>query len=78
MGRMSDDPPSGAEVQVERGRRIARAHGVWVGTAGCAGQAGSGFGETAGRSFILSPDGEIVDRAGPEAGQTARATLRRP
>ena len=72
------DLPADAEVQLERGRRIVRSHGVWVGIASCAGQAGSGFGETAGRSFILSPDGEIVDRAGPEAGQTARATLRRP
>ena len=78
MGRMSDDPPSDAEVQVERGRRIARAHGVWVGTAGCAGQVGTACPEAAGRSFVLSPDGGIVDRAGPEAGQMARATLRRP
>jgi predicted amidohydrolase len=64
-------------IQQERALRIAAEHSVWVGFASFAGATGGGYASTAGRSAIWSPDGRLVDRAGPEPGGFARATLSR-
>jgi predicted amidohydrolase len=65
-----------AEVQDERARRTALAHGIWVAVASFAGPTGGGFDDTAGRSAIWTPEGVAVARAGREAGDIARAALR--
>jgi predicted amidohydrolase len=65
-----------ADVQDERSRRTALAHGVWVAVASFAGPTGEGFDNTGGRSAIWTPDGVAIARAGPEPGDVARATLR--
>ena len=65
-----------ADVQDERARRTAIAHGVWVAMASFAGPTGGGFDNTAGRSAIWTPEGVAIARAGPEPGDIARATLR--
>ena len=70
------DLPEEAPTQLERAKRIATGHHVWVATASGAGPAASGFELTAGRSFIVSPGGDVVDRAGPAMGEIARATMR--
>jgi predicted amidohydrolase len=62
-----------AEVQDERARRTALAHGVWVAVASFAGPTGGGFDDTAGRSAIWTPEGEAIARAGREPGDIARA-----
>jgi predicted amidohydrolase len=64
-----------ADVQDERARRTALAHGVWVAVASFAGPTGEGFDDTAGGSAIWSPDGVAIARAGREPGDIARATL---
>ncbi len=58
----------------ERGRRIAREHGVWVAFASHAGPA-DGYDRTAGHSAIWSPDGAVVARAGADPGTFVTATL---
>jgi predicted amidohydrolase len=67
-----------AAVPDERARRVARDHGVWVAMASFAGSTGGGYDPAAGGSGIWSSDGEAIDRAGPEPGSIARATLARP
>ena len=71
------DRPEHADVQLERCRDMARRHATWVAVASAAGAAGSGFEVTAGRSFVLGPDGAVIDRAGPDVGQVARTTVTR-
>jgi predicted amidohydrolase len=73
---LADSPDADAE-QERHARRIAAAHRVWVAFASFAGPTGHPFPETAGRSGIWAPDGSLVDRAGPEPGGLARATLTR-
>jgi predicted amidohydrolase len=67
-----------ADVQDERARRTAVAHGIWVAVASFAGPTGGGFADTAGRSAIWTPDGVAIARAGREPGDIARATLGEP
>jgi predicted amidohydrolase len=43
-----------------------------------AGPTGGGFGRTAGRSGIWSPDGTVLARAGAAAREIARATIEDP
>ena len=62
-------------VMEQRSQRIATAYGVWVAVASFAGPTGGGFAETAGRSGIWSPTGEVVDRADRAPGGLARATV---
>jgi len=62
-------------VQQQRAERIAAEHGVFVAFASFAGPTGGGYDETAGRSGIWSPAGALLERAGPEPGGLARATL---
>jgi predicted amidohydrolase len=64
--------------QDARGRRIAAACGAYVVFASCAGPAGGGYGATAGRSTIWSPDGSVIARAGDAPDDVARARLGRP
>ena len=67
--------PEEAAIQDERARRHATGHGMWVAVASFAGATGSGYGRTAGCSGIWSPDGQVVEQAGPDAGAVVRATL---
>jgi predicted amidohydrolase len=62
-------------LQDERARRIAVDHGVWVAVASFAGPTGGGYTDTAGRSSIVAPGGELVARAGTTPGETIRATI---
>jgi len=62
-------------VQDERGRRVAAAYGIWVAFASFAGPTGAGYEHTAGSSGIWAPDGSVVARAGPAAGEVVRATI---
>jgi predicted amidohydrolase len=71
------DRPDEAVIQEQRARRIAAEHGVFVAFASFAGPTGGGYDETAGRSSIWSADGSLLDRAGPEPGEMARAELGR-
>lgn len=64
-----------AALQDERARRVATHHQVWVAVASFAGSTGGGYAETAGRSAIWTPHGDVIAQAGPEAGALARATL---
>ncbi|NUW41862.1 carbon-nitrogen hydrolase family protein [Nonomuraea rhodomycinica] len=66
-----------AELQAERARRIAAGHGVWVAVASFAGATGGGFAETAGRSGVWAPGGELVAQAGPESGAVLTTKLTR-
>jgi len=59
----------------ERARRVATDRHVWVAMASFAGSTGGGYDQAAGRSGIWTPDGTVVDQAGPETGALARATL---
>ncbi|MEU8184351.1 carbon-nitrogen hydrolase family protein [Micromonospora sp. NPDC049044] len=59
----------------ERARRIAAAHRVWVAVASFAGSTGGGFTETAGRSGVWTPQGEVVGRAGTEPGELVSVSL---
>lgn len=52
--------------------RSCRAHVVF---ASFAGSTGDVFSETVGCSAIWSPDGLAIARAGPDPGDSARATL---
>ncbi len=65
-----------AEVQLERARRIASDHGVWVAIASFAGGTGEGYAVAAGRSAIWDPSGALVAEAGPEPGDSAHAILK--
>ena len=62
-------------IQDERGRRIAASRGIWVAFASFAGPTGEGYERTAGCSAIWGPDGAVVVRAGPAAGEVVRATI---
>lgn len=64
-----------AAVLDARARRIAAEHRVWVAMASFAGPTGGGYGRTAGRSGIWTPDGAVAAQAGAEVGGIARATL---
>lgn len=64
-----------AAVLDARARRIAAEHRVWVAMASFAGPTGGGYGRTAGRSGIWTPDGAVAAQAGAEVGGVARATL---
>jgi len=70
------DHPHEAATQEQRAVRIAAEQGVFVAFASFAGPTGGGYGETAGRSGIWSPDGRVIARAGATPGEIARATLR--
>lgn len=61
--------------QSERAAAIAAEHRVWVAIASFAGNAGDGFDEAAGCSGVWAPGGQVVSRAGREAGAVALATL---
>jgi predicted amidohydrolase len=65
-----------SSLQSKRARRIARDHNVWVALASFAGSTGGGYSESAGRSGIWMPDGNVIAQAGPETGAITRATLR--
>jgi predicted amidohydrolase len=69
--------PDEAEVQHERGRRIATDHGIWVAIASFAGPSGDGYGETAGQSAIWAPGGATVCVLDATPGRIGRATLER-
>jgi predicted amidohydrolase len=69
------DHPHEDVIQEERARRVAADHGVWVAFASFAGPTGGGYDETAGRSGIWAPTGDLVERTGREPGGLARATL---
>lgn len=62
-----------AAAQVERARRVAAEHGVWVAVASFAGSTGGGYEHAAGCSGIWAPGGVEVARVGPEIGAIARA-----
>lgn len=64
-----------AAVPDARARRVATDHGVPVAIASFAGSTGGGYAQAAGGSGIWASDGEVIDRAGPETGAIARATL---
>ncbi|MBN6051544.1 carbon-nitrogen hydrolase family protein [Nonomuraea sp. RK-328] len=64
-----------AELQAERARRIAAGHGVWVAVASFAGPTGGGFAETAGRSGVWAPGGDLVAQSGPEPGAVLTTKL---
>ncbi len=63
------------DKQNERAQRIARQYRVWVGFASFAGQTGSGYERTAGRSGVWAPDGELVAQAGPCPGEVVSTTI---
>jgi predicted amidohydrolase len=63
-------------LPIQRARRIAVDHGVWVAIASFAGSTGGGFEHTAGHSVICSPVGEIVAELEDRPDEVARATLR--
>jgi predicted amidohydrolase len=65
-----------ADLQDERARRVAAAHGVWVAVASFAGSTGGGFDRAAGRSAIWTPGGVAAARTGTGTGEIATATLR--
>lgn len=62
--------------QEARALSIGTATHAYVVFASFAGATGSGYDRTAGCSAIWSPDGAVLARAGIEAGDLARATLR--
>jgi predicted amidohydrolase len=64
-----------AELQHERARRIATGHRLWVAVASFAGPTGGGYGQTAGRSGIWSPDGTLISGTGRNAGEATSATF---
>lgn len=64
-----------SDVIVERARRVATEHRVWVAAASFAGSTGESYSHAAGHSGIWSPDGVAVAQAGPEVGGAASATL---
>jgi predicted amidohydrolase len=61
--------------QNERAHRIATTHRVYVALASFAGPTGDGYDQSAGCSGIWTPDGAVLDQAGPEVGGVARASL---
>jgi len=63
-----------AALQHDPARLIGIDHRVWVAVASFAGSTG-GYADTAGRSAIWAPSGALVAAAGPDAGDSARATL---
>lgn len=64
-----------AGVLIERARRTAVDHGVWVAIASFAGSTGGGFDRAAGRSAIWASDGVVVSAAGAAVGEIAAATI---
>jgi predicted amidohydrolase len=64
-----------ADLQAERGSRIASSHGVWVAIASFAGATGEGYTVTAGRSAIWDPSGALVAEAGAKPGDSAHMIL---
>ncbi|WP_067461367.1 nitrilase-related carbon-nitrogen hydrolase [Actinomadura macra] len=74
LAGVCDSDPS---VVDERGRRVAVTQRVWVAVASFAGRTG-GYDPAAGHSGIRAPGGGVVAQAGPEPGETVRATLRPP
>lgn len=69
--------PEELAEQDARAAVIARACRAFVVFASFAGSTGDVFGETAGCSAVYSPDGHVMQRAGPQAGGVVRATLPR-
>jgi len=67
--------PQELPEQEARAVVIARTCRAYVVFASFAGTTGNGFAETAGCSAIWSPEGLAIARAGPAAGDSARATL---
>ncbi len=67
--------PEDLDRQQARGAAIARAHHIAVVFASCAAATGWGFDRTAGHSTIWSPDGAVLDEAGVETSDSAKATL---
>jgi len=67
--------PQELPEQEARAVVIARTCRAYVVFASFAGTTGDGFAETAGCSAIWSPEGLAIARAGPAAGDSARATL---
>ena len=67
--------PEELPEQEARAVVIARTCRAFVAFASFAGPTGDIFAETAGTSAIWSPEGLAINRAGPEAGGVARATL---
>jgi len=66
---------SDRDVQPERARRVARDHNLWIVVAGFAGPTGGEFDDTAGRSFVMRPDGVIAARAGRDPGEIVTMSL---
>ncbi|MDG4781033.1 carbon-nitrogen hydrolase family protein [Micromonospora sp. WMMD961] len=64
-----------AAVIDQRAQRIIAAHRVWVAVASFAGATGGGYTETAGRSGVWTPEGEVAGRAGTEPGESVRVSL---
>lgn len=65
------------DVLERRAHHTATTHGVWVAVASFAGPTGGGYAETAGRSSIRTPTGEVVAQASAAPGDLVRATLTR-
>ncbi len=64
-----------AAVQQSRAERVTADHGVWVVYASFAGATGGGFDETAGRSAVWRPNGQLCLQLGREPGQIASTLL---
>lgn len=64
-----------AGVLIDRARRTAVDHGLWVAIASFAGSTGGGFDRPAGRSAIWASDGHVVSAAGTAVGEFAAATI---
>ncbi|MBP2473741.1 putative amidohydrolase [Crossiella equi] len=62
-------------VQHGRARAVAAKYDVWAATASFAGPTGEGITDTAGRSGIWRPGGELVVAAGAEPGEFVRAEV---
>ncbi|KQT94656.1 hypothetical protein ASG49_07400 [Marmoricola sp. Leaf446] len=67
--------PDELEEQRARAGRIARATGVPVVLASCAGPGGPAYPTTAGHSGVYAADGTALDEVGADPGAIARATL---
>jgi hypothetical protein len=62
-------------LQDARARRVATDHHLWVAVASFAGSTGGGYTQAAGHSSIWTGEGDMLARAGSQAGDIARATL---
>ena len=65
------------EVQPRRSHRIINDHSVWVAYASFAGPTGGGFADTAGRSAVRDPEGNVRLQLGKAAGQRSLTILSR-